>query len=81
MANGKTIGMILFIGGIILLIGYGIYEGFNEIMESLNFITGLFLGIMFVGLITLIISIIIEQRRDTKQTMKKIKKEYLEPWY
>ena len=79
MDNGKTIGMILFIGGIILLIGYGIYEGFNEIMESLNFITGLFLGIMFVGLITLIISIIIEQRRDTKQTMKKIKKEDLEP--
>jgi uncharacterized membrane protein (DUF106 family) len=79
MDNGKTIGMILFIGGIILLIGYGLYLGFDEIMESLNIITGLFLGITLVGLITLIISIILEQRHDTKQTMKKIKKEDLEP--
>jgi len=79
MDNGKTIGMILFIGGIILLIGYGLYLGFDEIMESLNIITGLFFGITLVGLITLIISIILEQRHDTKQTMKKIKKEDLEP--
>jgi hypothetical protein len=79
MNNGKTIGMILFIGGIILLMGYGLYIGFDEIMESLNIITGLFLGITLIGLITLIISIILEQRHDTKQTMKKIKKEDLEP--
>ena len=79
MDNGKTIGMILFIGGIILLIGYGLYLGFDEIMKSLDLITGLFLGIALIGLITLIISIILEQRHDTKQTMKKIKKEDLEP--
>jgi len=30
MGNGKTIGMALFIIGIILLIAYGLYLGFDE---------------------------------------------------
>lgn len=79
MNNGKTIGMILFFGGILLLIGYGIIQGFNEIMESLNFISGFLIGIIIVGFLTLLIAIIMEQRKDTKETMKKIKKEDLEP--
>ena len=79
MDNGKTVGMILFIGGIILLIAYGLYLGFEELMESLDFISGVFIGLILIGLIVLIISIIFEQRRDTKETMKDIKKEDLEP--
>ena len=79
MNNGKTIGMILFIGGIILLIAYGLYLGFEELMASLDFISGVFIGIILIGLIVLIISIIFEQRRDTKENMKDIKKEDLEP--
>jgi len=77
--NGKTIGMILFIGGIILLIAYGLYLGFEELMNSLDFISGIFIGLIIIGLIVLIISIVYEQRRDTKETMKDIKKEDLEP--
>ena len=79
MNNGKTVGMILFIGGIILLLAYGLYLGFEELMKSLDFISGVFIGLILIGLIVLIISIIFEQRRDTKEYMKDIKKEDLEP--
>jgi hypothetical protein len=79
MNNGKTVGMILFIGGIILLIAYGLFLGFEDLMRSLDFISGVLIGLILVGLIVLIISIIFEQKRDTKETMKDIKKEDLEP--
>ncbi len=79
MNNGKTLGMILFIGGIILLLAYGLYLGFEELINSLDFISGVFIGLILIGLIVLIISIIFEQRRDTKENMKDIKKEDLEP--
>ena len=79
MDNGKTIGMILFIGGIILLIAYGLYLGFDELVNSLDLISEIFIGLIIIGLIVLIISIVFEQRRDTKETMKDIKKEDLEP--
>lgn len=79
MNNGKTVGMLLFIGGIVLLMAYGLYLGFEELIESLDFISGVFIGLILIGLIVLIISIIFEQRRDTKETMKDIKKEDLEP--
>ena len=75
----KTIGMILFIGGIILLIAYGLYLGFEELINSLDLISEIFIGLIIIGLIVLIVSIIFEQRRDTKETMKDIKKEDLEP--
>ena len=80
MGNGKTVGMILFVGGIILLIAYGLYLGFGELMNSLDFISGFFIGLILIGLVVLIISIIIEQRKGTKENMEKIKKEDLEPW-
>jgi len=79
MSNGKTIGMILFVGGIILLIAYGLYLGFEELLQALDFLSGFFLGLIFVGLVVLIISIVIEQRRDTKKMMNEIDKEDLEP--
>jgi hypothetical protein len=79
MNNGKSIGMILFIGGIILLIAYGLYLGFEELMNSLDFISGFFIGLILIGLIVLIISIIFEQRKSSKENMKDIKKEDLEP--
>jgi membrane protein insertase Oxa1/YidC/SpoIIIJ len=79
MNNAKTIGMILFFGGILLLIGYGIIQGFNEIMESLNFISGFLIGITIIGFLTLLVAIILEQKKDTTETMKKINKEDLEP--
>ncbi|UCB58101.1 MAG: hypothetical protein JSV67_05710 [Thermoplasmatales archaeon] len=79
MGNGKTLGLGLFVIGIILIIAYGIYQGFEEIMQSMDILSGIFIGLIILGLIILIISIIIEQRKDTKETMKDIKKEDLEP--
>jgi len=79
MKNGKTIGMILFFGGIILLLAYGLYLGFEDLVEAMDLISGFLVGLILIGLIVLIISIVIEQRKDTKETIKKIKKEDLEP--
>jgi uncharacterized membrane protein (DUF106 family) len=79
MNNGKTIGMALFFGGIILLIIYGLVLGLNEILSSLNLISGFLIGIILIGIATLLISIIIEQRTNTKKTLSEINKEDLKP--
>lgn len=79
MSNGKNIGLALFVIGIILLIGYGLYQGFEEITQALDWVTGFIIGLIIIGIIVLIISIVIEQRKDTKETMKEIKKEDLKP--
>jgi len=79
MTDGKTIGMALFIGGIVLLIGYGIVLGFEDLADNIDRITGLLLGTIIIGLVILIISIVSEQMRDSKATMAPIAKEDLEP--
>ena len=62
-----------------MLILYGLYLGFEEIMNALDLISGVLIGITIVGFFMLIISIIIEQRKNTKTTMKDISKEDLKP--
>jgi uncharacterized membrane protein YgaE (UPF0421/DUF939 family) len=79
MDNGKTIGLTMFVTGIILLMIYGIMQDFSAIIEALDIISGAILGLIFLGLIILIISIVIEQKKDTKETMKDIKREDLKP--
>ena len=79
MENGKTIGLIMFIGAVILLIIYGIVQDFSRIVESFDYISGLLVGIMILGIIVLLISIFFEQRKDNKKNTKDIKKEDLEP--
>ena len=79
MSNGKTIGMILFVGGIILLIAYGIYQGFQEI-EIIDPVIAIGVGAIILGFLALLVSIVIEQRKDTKKMKEEISKEDLEPW-
>ena len=79
MGKGTTFGILLVVAGIIIWIAYGLYLGFEEIMNAINFVTGFDIGLIIVGLIVLIISIIVEQRKDTKEMKKKIKQEDLEP--
>ncbi len=79
MNKGTTAGLILVVAGIIIWIAYGIYLGFEEIMQALDLVTGFIAGIILIGLIVLIVSIVIEQRRDTKRMKEEIKKEDLEP--
>jgi len=79
MKKGSTIGLILLVAGIIIWLAYGLYLGFEEIMQALDIVTGFVAGLIIIGIIVLIISIVIEQRRDTKKMKEEIKKEDLEP--
>ena len=79
MNKGATLGIILLAAGIIVWIAYGVYLGFDEIMQAIDLITGLVAGLIILGVIVLIISIVIEQRKDTREMKEKIKKEDLEP--
>jgi low affinity Fe/Cu permease len=79
MSKGATIGLLLLVAGIIIWIGYGIYLGFDEIMQALDFVTGFVIGLILIGILVVIVSIVIEQRKDAKQMKEKINKEDLEP--
>jgi len=79
MSKGATLGIILLVAGIIIWIAYGVYLGFEEIMQALDIITGFIAVLIILGIILLIVSIVIEQRKDTREMRKKIKKEDLEP--
>ena len=79
MNKGATVGLVLFVAGIVIWIAYGLYLGFEEIMQALDLVTGFVAGLILIGLIVLIVSIIIEQRKDTKKMKEEIRKEDLEP--
>jgi len=79
MSKGTLIGFSLLIIGIILWIAYGLYLGFEEIMKALDIVTGTVAGLIIIGIIVLFVSILIEQRKDTKKMKEEIKKEDLEP--
>lgn len=79
MVKWTSAGLLMIGVGIILWITYGLYLGFEEIMDAFDIVTGLVAGLILVGLGVLFISVIIEQRRETKKIREKIKKEDLEP--
>jgi len=79
MSKGTLVGFSLLIGGILIWIVYGFYLGFEEIMQALDLVTGFVIGLIVIGLIVLFVSILIEQRKDTKKMKEEIKKEDLEP--
>ena len=79
MKKGSTVGLTLLVAGIIIWIAYGLYLGFDEIMSAIDIVTGFIAGLIILGLMVLIVSIFIEQRRDTKKMKEEIKKEDLEP--
>ena len=79
MNKGTIIGLGLLAAGIILWTGYGLYLGFEEIMASLDLITGFIGGLIFIGFAVLFISVLIEQQQGKKDLRTRIKKEDLEP--
>jgi len=79
MSKGATLGIILLAAGIIIWIAYGVYLGFEEIMQALDLVTGFVAGLIIIGVIILIVSIVLEQRKDTREMKEKIKKEDFEP--
>ena len=79
MAKGTTIGLALLAIGILIWILYGLYLGFDEIMQAFDLVTGFTAGLSVVGFIILFGSIIIEQRKGTKKMKETINKEDLKP--
>ena len=79
MSKGTLVGFSMLIGGIVIWIAYGLYLGFEEIMQAIDLVTGFVIGLIVIGLIVLFVSILIEQRRDTKKMREEIKREDLEP--
>jgi low affinity Fe/Cu permease len=79
MSKGTTAGLILLAIGIILWIAYGLYLGFEELMQAIDLITGFIISIVLIGIIVLIISIVMEQKQSTKEMKEKINKEDLKP--
>ena len=79
MRKWTSVGLALIAIGTLLWIAYGLYLGFEDIVDALDMITGLVTVFIVVGVCILFISVIIEQRRETKKMRKKIKKEDLEP--
>ena len=81
MINGKRAGMIIFVAGIIILIGYGIYQGFENLSwENIDIVIAIGIAAIIIGLLALFISIVIEQQKGKKKMKEDIKKEDLEPW-
>jgi hypothetical protein len=80
MSNGKTIGMIVFVAGIVILVGYGLYKGFENIsLENIDVVIAIGVVAIFIGLLALFVSIVIEQQKGKKKMKEEIKKEDLEP--
>ena len=79
MSKGTLIGFSLLIAGILIWIAYGLYLGFEEIMQALDLVTGFVIGLIIIGLLVLFASIILEQRKDVKKMKEEISKEDLEP--
>ena len=80
MSKGTTIGMAIFVAGIVILIGYGLYQGFEKLsLENIDAVIAIGVGAIIIGLLALFISIVIEQQKGKKKMKDEIKKEDLEP--
>jgi len=80
MSKGTTIGLAIFVVGIIILIGYGLYQGFENLsLENIDAVVAIGIGAIIIGLLALFVSIVIEQQKDKKKMKEEIKKEDLEP--
>ena len=80
MKNGKAVGMIIFVAGILILLGYGLYQGFENLsLEEIDAVIAIGVIAIIIGIIVLFVSIIIEQQEGKKKMRQEIKKEDLEP--
>lgn len=79
MNKGTMVGLALFLVGIVIWALYGLYLGFNEIMQMLNWATVFIGGLIIIGLAVMFISIIIDQVKTMDKMKEKIDKEDFEP--
>lgn len=80
MKKGNSAGMILLVVGIIILLAYGLYQGFENLSwENVDIIIAIGIAAIIIGLLVLFISIVFEQQKGKKKMRDEIKKEDLEP--
>jgi len=79
MNKGTILGLILLIGGIVIWALYGLYIGFDAIMNALNLWTGIVGGLIIIGIIIIFISVISDRYHEYHEMKEKIKEEDLEP--
>ena len=80
MKYGKTVGMIIFVFGIVVLVGYGIYQEWRNFnWENFDIVMATGVAGIIIGLLLLFITILIEQQQGKRKMRKDIKKEDLEP--
>ena len=79
MNIGKSFGFVLFIGGIVLLMAYSLFLGFDEIVDSIDVVSGVLVALVMAGFFILLGSIIVEQGRNKDEAMKDISEEDLKP--
>ena len=80
MKKGSSAGMILLVVGIIILLAYGLYQGFENLSwENIDIIIAIGIAAIVIGLLALFISIVFEQQEGKKKMRDEIKKEDLEP--
>jgi RsiW-degrading membrane proteinase PrsW (M82 family) len=76
MKMGGIIGLSLLVGGIIVLILYGLYWMFRAMLLGIDPILFIAIVAIFLGAVILLISTALERR---KEDLKEIKKEDLKP--
>ena len=80
MKKGSSAGMILLVVGIIILLAYGLYQGFENLSwENIDIIIAIGIAAIIIGLLALFISIVFEQQKGKKKMRDEIKKEDFEP--
>jgi hypothetical protein len=79
MKKETILGLIFLLGGIVIWILYGLYLGFEGIMQSLNIATIFIGGLIIIGIIVIFVSVIIDRYHETEEIKEKISKEDLEP--
>ena len=79
MNKGTILGLLFLIGGIVIWTLYGLYLGFEKIMQSLNLATVIVGGLITIGIIVIFVSVIIDRYHEHKEIKEKISKEDLEP--
>jgi predicted branched-subunit amino acid permease len=80
MKTGQIIGLSMLIGGIILVLLYSMIESIQNInIATVPIIIALGVLAVIIGVISLLISITIEQVHDMNKRKEEIKKEDFEP--
>ncbi len=80
MKKTTKFGMMIFVIGVVIVLLYGLYEGFQNInFEELRIVPTFGFIVLIAGLVILFISIVFEQREGVKKMKNEIKKEDLEP--